>query len=146
MLNADWSADVPTLLLTVPEKLWRLYVDHLWNFQPGSWVTRAASTFQFLAYLIITPFALLTLLVSFHCYLLWINLGSNASIQRLDPFCASRLIALFSFFYRLSSEFLSFSRLPLNSRIWRGFSRAGCDVIHDSAHTWCRRNYKGFDC
>ena len=58
------NVDVPTLLLAFPERLWRLYVDHLWNVQPGSWVARTASTFQLLAYLVITPFVLLTLLVS----------------------------------------------------------------------------------
>lgn len=75
MLNANWSADVPTLLLALPVRLWRLYVDHLWHVQPGSWVARSTSTFQFLAYLIILPFLLLTLLVSFHVPLVLDRLG-----------------------------------------------------------------------
>ncbi|KZT72114.1 hypothetical protein DAEQUDRAFT_723282 [Daedalea quercina L-15889] len=49
-------------ILFAPTTLWGLYVEYLWNYEPGSWVDRAASTFRFLAFLLIAPFAVLTLL------------------------------------------------------------------------------------
>ncbi|CCM01139.1 uncharacterized protein FIBRA_03187 [Fibroporia radiculosa] len=49
-------------VLSAPNLLWSLYVDYLWNYQRGSWVYSVASTFRVLAFTIIVPFVLLTLL------------------------------------------------------------------------------------
>ncbi|KZT10952.1 uncharacterized protein LAESUDRAFT_734664 [Laetiporus sulphureus 93-53] len=49
-------------VLFVPSYLWSLYVTHLWNYEPGSWVDDTASTFRLLAFVVIAPFVLLTLL------------------------------------------------------------------------------------
>ncbi|KAI0342156.1 hypothetical protein BDW22DRAFT_1429644 [Trametopsis cervina] len=49
-------------VLFVPLYLWNLYVEHLWNYKPGTWVYRIASTAWILAFLILTPFVFLTLL------------------------------------------------------------------------------------
>ncbi|PSR81191.1 hypothetical protein PHLCEN_2v6526 [Hermanssonia centrifuga] len=50
-------------VLYAPFNLWDLYVEYLWNYKPGSWVERTASTFRVFAFVVITPFILLTLLV-----------------------------------------------------------------------------------
>lgn len=50
-------------LLSVPSFLWNLYVQNLWYYQRGSWIDSAAYTFRFLAFVVIAPFVLLTLLV-----------------------------------------------------------------------------------
>lgn len=52
-----------TTVLAAPLYLWNLYVEYLWNYQQNSWVDRIASTFRVLALLLITPFAILTMLV-----------------------------------------------------------------------------------
>lgn len=52
-----------TTVLAAPLSLWNLYVEYLWNYQRDSWVDRVASTFRVLALLLITPFAILTMLV-----------------------------------------------------------------------------------
>ena len=52
-----------TALFNAPLYLWNLYVDHLWNYTPGSWVERTASTFRVLAFITIAPFLILTMLV-----------------------------------------------------------------------------------
>lgn len=49
-------------VLSAPVVLWQSYVEHLWHYQPGSWVHSAASSFRILAFLVIAPFILLTLL------------------------------------------------------------------------------------
>ncbi|OSX66303.1 hypothetical protein POSPLADRAFT_1052960 [Postia placenta MAD-698-R-SB12] len=49
-------------LLSVPSFLWNLYVQNLWYYQRGSWIDSAAYTFRFLAFVVIAPFVLLTLL------------------------------------------------------------------------------------
>ncbi|KAH9935527.1 uncharacterized protein B0H18DRAFT_415449 [Fomitopsis serialis] len=49
-------------IVSAPASLWQLYVEHLWNYTPGSWVDSAAWTFRMLAFLSILPFAILTLL------------------------------------------------------------------------------------
>ncbi|KAL4080267.1 hypothetical protein V8B97DRAFT_724401 [Scleroderma yunnanense] len=47
---------------TVPHLLWGAYIEHLWNPQPGSWVGRTAATFRVLAFLVVLPVVILTLL------------------------------------------------------------------------------------
>ncbi|OBZ67015.1 hypothetical protein A0H81_12806 [Grifola frondosa] len=49
-------------VLSLPASLWHLYVKHLWNYKPGSWVDSTASTFRLLAFAVVAPFVLLTLL------------------------------------------------------------------------------------
>lgn len=50
-------------LASAPFFLWNLYLEHLWDYKPGSWVQRTASSFRVLAFIVIMPFAILTLLV-----------------------------------------------------------------------------------
>lgn len=68
MSAASWSADErltmsTTALFSAPLYLWHLYVKYLWNYKPGSWVERTASTFRVMAFLVIAPFVILTMLV-----------------------------------------------------------------------------------
>ncbi|KAI0775668.1 hypothetical protein BD413DRAFT_652145 [Trametes elegans] len=49
-------------LASVPQTAWRLYLDHLVYYQPGSWVDSAANTCRVLAFVAVVPFILLTLL------------------------------------------------------------------------------------
>lgn len=48
----------------LPTLLWTWYIEHLWNYKPGSWVDTSASTFRFLAAFIIMPLALLVMFAS----------------------------------------------------------------------------------
>ena len=50
-------------LSSIPHTLWLLYVDNLVNYKADSWVYSIASTCRLLAFAIIIPFILLTLLV-----------------------------------------------------------------------------------
>lgn len=50
-------------MVSLPAHLWRLYVEYLWDPAPGSWVSRTAYTFRILAYFMIAPFCILTLVV-----------------------------------------------------------------------------------
>ena len=61
-LERDLCSPPPTMA-SVPLALWHLYLDNLVNYQPGSWVAKTASTFRVLAFAIMLPFVLLTLLV-----------------------------------------------------------------------------------
>ncbi|KAI0789111.1 hypothetical protein C8Q75DRAFT_703073, partial [Abortiporus biennis] len=47
---------------STPLILWDLYIEYLWNYEEGSWVNSIASYFRILAFLLIAPFVLLTLL------------------------------------------------------------------------------------
>lgn len=67
-------------MVSLPAHLWRLYVEYLWDPAPGSWVSRTASTFRILAYFMIAPFCILTLVVS---SLLLISLRCPALCQLL---------------------------------------------------------------
>lgn len=60
-----WPAlgGVALAMVSLPTRLWHLYVEYLWDPAPGSWVSRTAYTFRILAYFVIAPFVLLTLLV-----------------------------------------------------------------------------------
>ena len=51
-------------LLSAPAVLWQLYLDHLWEVQPGSWIAWIASCFRALGIAMIAPFLILTMLVS----------------------------------------------------------------------------------
>jgi len=42
--------------------VWDLYVEYLWNYQQGSWVATIASACRVLAFVVVTPFIILTLL------------------------------------------------------------------------------------
>ncbi|THH04551.1 hypothetical protein EW145_g5431 [Phellinidium pouzarii] len=55
------TGDAP-LLLAIPARIWRLYVEYLCSAQPGTWVASVTSMFQLLACLVIAPFAILSLL------------------------------------------------------------------------------------
>ena len=50
-------------MASIPHTLWHLYLDTLVNYKQGSWVAKTASTCRVLAFAIIVPFVLLTLLV-----------------------------------------------------------------------------------
>ncbi|KAI1794088.1 hypothetical protein LXA43DRAFT_997606 [Ganoderma leucocontextum] len=50
-------------LVSLPHTFWHLYVDNLVKYKAGSWVHSIASTCRFLAFAMILPFVLLTLLV-----------------------------------------------------------------------------------
>ena len=52
-----------TVFASTPAYLWHLYVDNLVNYKADSWVYSIASTCRLLAFVIIIPFILLTLLV-----------------------------------------------------------------------------------
>ncbi|KAF8839484.1 hypothetical protein BDN67DRAFT_1070020 [Paxillus ammoniavirescens] len=52
-----------TSFASTPRLLWDAYVDYLWNYQPGSWVGRTASSFRILAVILVLPIVFLTLLV-----------------------------------------------------------------------------------
>ncbi|KAI0675243.1 hypothetical protein C8Q78DRAFT_1075547 [Trametes maxima] len=49
-------------IVSVPQTLWHLYLDHLVYYKPGSWVDSVASTCRILAFMTILPFIILTLL------------------------------------------------------------------------------------
>ena len=67
------SSSSSASILSAPLYLWDLYITYLWNYKPGTWVYRIAQTSWILAFMVITPFIILTLLV---CHL---------SFQRLLP-------------------------------------------------------------
>jgi hypothetical protein len=46
----------------LPTLLWEYYLEYLWFYQPSSWVARTAYAFRVLAFLLILPITLLTLL------------------------------------------------------------------------------------
>ena len=50
-------------MASLPHAIWHLYLDTLVHYGPGSWVAQTASTCRVLAFAIIVPFVLLTLLV-----------------------------------------------------------------------------------
>ncbi|EJD02877.1 uncharacterized protein FOMMEDRAFT_156239 [Fomitiporia mediterranea MF3/22] len=50
------------LLLAIPAWLWHLYVEYLWNWDEHPWIISAAATFKLVAILVITPFAMLSML------------------------------------------------------------------------------------
>ncbi|KAH7888497.1 hypothetical protein F5I97DRAFT_706719 [Phlebopus sp. FC_14] len=49
-------------IASAPRLLWDTYLEYLWNYQPGSWVGRTASSFRILALLLVLPVVILTLL------------------------------------------------------------------------------------
>ena len=49
--------------LSTPSLLWHAYVTQLWHPHPGSWVTKIAYSFRVLAFLVILPVLILSLLV-----------------------------------------------------------------------------------
>ncbi|KAI0093022.1 hypothetical protein BDY19DRAFT_989707 [Irpex rosettiformis] len=49
-------------ILSAPLHLWDLYVIYLWDYKPGTWVYRIAQTFWILAFMVLSPFVVLTLL------------------------------------------------------------------------------------
>ncbi|RPD74236.1 hypothetical protein L226DRAFT_535703 [Lentinus tigrinus ALCF2SS1-7] len=49
-------------LSSLPHTLWHLYLNHLVYYEQGSWVDKIASTFRVLAFAMIAPFIILTLL------------------------------------------------------------------------------------
>ncbi|KAI0958581.1 hypothetical protein AcV7_004368 [Taiwanofungus camphoratus] len=64
--SAEWDLNVDLhaamSILSAPGALWHLYVEHLWYYSPHSWVASVASTCRVLAFVVIAPFVLLTLL------------------------------------------------------------------------------------
>ncbi|EIN11747.1 hypothetical protein PUNSTDRAFT_131902 [Punctularia strigosozonata HHB-11173 SS5] len=51
-----------TSILTVPYIIWRWYLDTLVYYDPQSWVASVAHAFRILAFVLIAPFAILTML------------------------------------------------------------------------------------
>lgn len=51
------------LFSSAPRRVWHAYIEYLWNPLPGSWVTQVAYSFRILAFLLILPVVVLTLLV-----------------------------------------------------------------------------------
>jgi hypothetical protein len=49
---------------SVPQLLWKYYVDYLWYYEPDSWVARTANGARVLAILVALPLVILGLLVS----------------------------------------------------------------------------------
>lgn len=49
--------------LTVPTLVWECYLEYLWFYEPSSWVARTAYGFRVLAFLLVFPITVLTLLV-----------------------------------------------------------------------------------
>jgi hypothetical protein len=47
----------------VPSILWKYYIQYLWDYQPNSWVARAAYICRVLAILVSLPIVILALLV-----------------------------------------------------------------------------------
>ncbi|KAH7929816.1 hypothetical protein BV22DRAFT_1028992 [Leucogyrophana mollusca] len=47
---------------SAPRLLWDSYVEYLWNYDPGSWVGRVASSFRIFAFILVLPVVILTLL------------------------------------------------------------------------------------
>lgn len=58
----SYFPDIPFYWSDIPGFIWNAYVKNLWNYQPESWVGRAASTFRVLAAVVILPVVILTLL------------------------------------------------------------------------------------
>ncbi|KAG1832511.1 hypothetical protein EV424DRAFT_32131 [Suillus variegatus] len=50
------------LFSSAPRRVWHAYIEYLWNPLPGSWVTQVAYSFRILAFLLILPVVVLTLL------------------------------------------------------------------------------------
>jgi len=59
----DFVPNATIHLSSLPYALWEAYRDYLWNYTPNSWVGQTAYTFRVLAFLLILPFLILTLLV-----------------------------------------------------------------------------------
>lgn len=49
-------------LSSAPRLVWHAYIEYLWNPHPGSWVSQVAYSFRVLAFLLILPVVILTLL------------------------------------------------------------------------------------
>lgn len=47
---------------SAPRLVWHAYIEYLWNPHPGSWVSQVAYSFRILAFLLILPAVILTLL------------------------------------------------------------------------------------
>ncbi|KAG1746204.1 hypothetical protein EDB19DRAFT_384544 [Suillus lakei] len=47
---------------SAPRLVWHAYIEYLWNPHPGSWVSQVAYSFRILAFLLILPVVILTLL------------------------------------------------------------------------------------
>ncbi|KAG1836323.1 hypothetical protein DFJ58DRAFT_735058 [Suillus subalutaceus] len=47
---------------STPRLVWHAYIEYLWNPHPGSWVSQVAYSFRILAFLLILPVVILTLL------------------------------------------------------------------------------------
>lgn len=58
-------ADGADMLLTAPANLWHLYVEYLWHYDRHAWIMSASATFKLLAMIIMTPFVILSMLVSY---------------------------------------------------------------------------------
>ncbi|KAJ7647148.1 hypothetical protein FB45DRAFT_1051690 [Roridomyces roridus] len=56
--------DLHTTVASLPQALWNLYVEHLWNWtdHPSSWISRIAYTARVLSILLILPLVILILL------------------------------------------------------------------------------------
>jgi hypothetical protein len=52
-----------TSFSSTPRLLWEYYLEYLWFYEDGSWVARVASTFRVLAFVLIIPMILISLLV-----------------------------------------------------------------------------------
>lgn len=52
-----------TPMASVPQLLWKYYVDYLWFYEPDSWVARTANGARVLAILVALPIVILALLV-----------------------------------------------------------------------------------
>ncbi len=50
-------------MASVPQFLWKYYVDYLWYYEPDSWVARTANGARVLAILVALPIVILGLLV-----------------------------------------------------------------------------------
>ncbi|KAG2338660.1 hypothetical protein BDR05DRAFT_968947 [Suillus weaverae] len=56
-------------LSSAPRLVWHAYIEYLWNPHPGSWVSQVAYSFRVLAFLLILPVVILTLLVRQPCHI-----------------------------------------------------------------------------
>ena len=107
------SSSSSASILSASLYLWDLYITYLWNYKPGTWVYRIAQTSWILAFMVITPFIILTLLV---CHL---------SFQRLLP--ELPLLNTDCIFRGAAPSLL----VP--------FMIVGCCVVRDSADARCGR-------
>ena len=56
-------SNITASVLSAPLVLWDLYLEYLVRYKQGSWVEWIASCFRALAFAVIAPFAVLTMLV-----------------------------------------------------------------------------------